>query len=204
MKVSELQSKIDILEAENKLLKESCSNKQNLLEAVLEHNSVLIMEKAKHVVQPNDKQVNLNKSTCGSQSHMGVNPNPTKKSLNIQKLSTMSEIIAKKPQTDRSNNDAKANKDSIIILGGSMIKHVNGRNISRSHTVKVCSNPGASSHDLMDYVKPAMRKKRKALVIQTGTKDIQQEMNTMKMVNKLFTVMKEIDLKKKLKLSFLV
>ena len=204
MKVSELQSKIDILEAENKLLKESCSNKQNLLEAVLEHNSVLIMEKAKHVVQPNEKQVSLNKSTCGSQSHMGVNPNPTKKSLNIQKLSTMSEIIAKKPQTDRSNNDAKANKDAIIILGGSMIKHVNGRNISRSHTVKVCSNPGASSHDLMDYVKPAMRKKRKVLVIQTGTKDIQQEMNTMKMVNQLFTVMKEIDLKKKLKLSFLV
>ena len=101
MKVSELQSKIDILEAENKLLKESCSNKQNLLEAVLEHNSVLIMEKARHIVQPNDKQVSLDKSTCGSQSHMGVNPNPTKKSLNIQKLSTMSEIIAKKPQTDR-------------------------------------------------------------------------------------------------------
>ena len=116
----------------------------------------------------------------------------------------MSKIIAKNPQTDRSNNDAKANKDPIIILGGSMIKNVNCRNISRSHTVKVCPNPGASSHDLMDYVKPAMRKKRKALVIQTGTKDIQQEMNTMKMVNKLFTVMKEIDLKKKLKLSFLV
>ena len=79
MKVSELQSKIDILEAENKLLKESCSNKQNLLEAVLEHNSALIMEKAKHVVQPNDKQVNLNKSTCGSQSHMGLDKSNEKK-----------------------------------------------------------------------------------------------------------------------------
>ena len=43
--VSELQSKIGILEAENKLLKESCSNKQKLLEVVLEHNSVLIREK---------------------------------------------------------------------------------------------------------------------------------------------------------------
>ena len=62
----------------------------------------------------------------------------------------MSKIIAKIPQTDRSNNDAEANKDSFIILGGSMIKNVNGRNISRSHTVKVCPNPGASTHDLME------------------------------------------------------
>ena len=51
MKVSELQSKIGILEAENKLLKENCPNKQKLLEVVLEHNSVLIREESKHVVK---------------------------------------------------------------------------------------------------------------------------------------------------------
>ena len=58
-----------------------------------------------------------------------------------------------------------------------MIKHVNGRDIS--------PNLGASTHDLFDYVKPAMRKKPKALVIHTGMNDIQQEINTMKMFKKL-------------------
>ena len=48
VKVSELQNKIGILEAEKKLLKESCSNKQKLLEVVFEHNSALIREKSKH------------------------------------------------------------------------------------------------------------------------------------------------------------
>ena len=52
VKVSELESKIGILEAENKLLKESCSNKQNLLEVVLEHNSVLIREKVEAPGKP--------------------------------------------------------------------------------------------------------------------------------------------------------
>ena len=47
VKVSELQSKIGILEGENKLLKESCSNKQKLLKVVLEHNSVLIRVEAR-------------------------------------------------------------------------------------------------------------------------------------------------------------
>ena len=70
--VCELQIKIGILEAENKLLQESCSNKQKLLEVVLEHNSVLVREKSKHVVNPNDKPASLNKSTCDSQNHLGL------------------------------------------------------------------------------------------------------------------------------------
>ena len=37
---------------------------------------------------------------------------------------------SEKPQTDRSNNGAKANKDSVIIVGDSMIKQVNGRDFS--------------------------------------------------------------------------
>ena len=49
VKVSELQSEIGILEAENKLLKESYSNKQKLLEVILEHNSALIREKSKYL-----------------------------------------------------------------------------------------------------------------------------------------------------------
>ena len=44
-------------------LKESCSNKQKLVEVVLEHNSVLIREKSKHVVNPNNNPVSRNKIT---------------------------------------------------------------------------------------------------------------------------------------------
>ena len=53
VKVTELQSKTGILEVENKLLKENCSNKKKLIEVVLEHNSVLIREKSKHIVNLN-------------------------------------------------------------------------------------------------------------------------------------------------------
>ena len=83
-----------------------------------------------------------------------------------------------------------------------MIKHVKGRYISRSHTVKVRPNPGASTRDLMDYVKPAMWKKPNTLVIHAGTNDIQQEINTMKMVKKLFKVTNEIDSEKETEIIF--
>ena len=76
------------------------------------------------------------------------------------------------------------------------MKHVNGRDTSRSHRVQVRLNPGASTHNLMDYLKAAMRKKPKPLVTHKGKNGIQQEINTMKTVKKLFKVIKEISSEK--------
>ena len=83
-----------------------------------------------------------------------------------------------------------------------MIRYVKSRDISGSHTVKVRPNPGASTHDLLDYVKPTMRKRLKALVIHTGPNDIQQEINAMKMVKKLVLVIKGIDSEKETEIIF--
>ena len=116
VKVSELESKIGILEAENKLLKESCSNKQKLLKIVLVHNSVLIEENSTHVVKPNDKLVSLNKSTCDSQNHTSLE-NSSGKKLEYTKTINNVRINGEKPQADRTNNGAKANKDLVIIVG---------------------------------------------------------------------------------------
>ena len=125
----------------------------------------------------------------------GKKPEHTKAINNVRNNS-------EKTQIDRSNNGAKANKDSVIIVGDSIIKHVNGHDISSSHIVKLRLNPGASTHDLLDYVKPAMQKKPKALMIHTGTNDIQQEINTMKIVKKLVKVIKEIDSEKETEIIF--
>ena len=54
-----------------------------------------------------------------------------------------------------------------------MIKHVNSCDISHSNKVKIHPNPRVSTQDLMDYVKPAVRKKPKGLLIHKGKNDIQ-------------------------------
>ena len=63
-------------------------------------------------------------------------------------------------------------------------------------------NPRASANDLMDYVKPAERKKPKTPVIHTSTNDIQKEIHTMKMDNKLVKVIKEIGSEKETEIIF--
>ena len=89
MKVSELQSKIGILEVENKPLKESCSNKQKLLEVVLENNSVLIKEKSKHVLNPNDIQVSLIKNTFNNQNHLSLDKSNRKKPEHAENINNV-------------------------------------------------------------------------------------------------------------------
>lgn len=107
----------------------------------------------------------------------------------------------KKPEHAKITNNVRnygeqpqtANKDSVNIVGDLLIKRDNGRGISRSHRVQIGPNPGTSTYDLIDYVKPALRKKPKALLIHTSTDDIQQEINTVKTFKKWVKEMKEKD-----------
>ena len=60
------------------------------------------------------------------------------------------------------SSDSNKNANNVVyILGDSMIKHVNGRNVSDYVNFKVRSDPGATSEDLIDYVKAIARKKSK-------------------------------------------
>ena len=88
---------------------------------------------------------------------MGFDKSHEKKPENTKTINSVRNN-SEKAQTDRWNNGTKPNKDSVIIVGDSMIKHVNSRDSSRSYTVKVRPNPGTSSHDLLDYLKPACGK----------------------------------------------
>ena len=42
----------------------------------------------------------------------------------------------------------------VYVLGDSMIKHVDGRNVFASVNIKVSSHPDATMEDLIDHMKP--------------------------------------------------
>ena len=84
-----------------------------------------------------------------------------------------------------------ASKKEIIIVGDSMIKHVNGRDVSRDNSVKIRCHPATT--DIIDYVRPTARKKPDMIIIHTGTNDIQNKVITLQKVRKAITTIKEID-----------
>ena len=83
-----------------------------------------------------------------------------------------------------------------------MIKHVNGCEVSRDNSVKIRCRPGATTDDIIDYVRPTARKKPDMIIIHTGTNDIQNKVNTLQKVRKVITTIKEIDVNNEIQVSF--
>ena len=89
-----------------------------------------------------------------------------------------------------------------MIVGDSMIKHVNGREFSRDDSVKIRCHPGATTDDIIDYVRPTARKKPDMTITHTGTNDIQNKVNTLQKVRKVIATIKEIDVNNEIQIAF--
>ena len=93
-------------------------------------------------------------------------------------------------------------KKNIVVIGDSIIKNVNGRDVSRGDSVKIRPHPGASTEDLFDHIKPAIRKNPDIVVIHTGTNDLQNNCNIVKKAKKLVSAVKEVDKDNSIKIAF--
>ena len=59
------------------------------------------------------------------------------------------------------------------------------------------SHPGATTDDFIDYVRPTIRKKPNLIIIHSGTNDIQNNVNTLKVISSI----KECDTDDNLKIT---
>ena len=87
-------------------------------------------------------------------------------------------------------------------MGESIIKHVIGCDVFDSTNFKVRFHPGATTKDLIDYIKPTAPKKRKMLVKHTRTNDLPNNMNTIKKVKKVVQSIRKIDVNQEIQNAF--
>ena len=64
------------------------------------------------------------------------------------------------------------------------------------------THPGSTNEDMLDYIKPILRRKSDTLIIHIGINDLINGVNTMKNVGKLVKVVRKIDESEKLRLVF--
>ena len=60
----------------------------------------------------------------------------------------------------RQSTNSSMVKKEVSIIGDSMIKYVNGKDVSRNDSVKVRSHPGETTDDFIDYVRHTVQKKK--------------------------------------------
>ena len=77
-----------------------------------------------------------------------------------------------------------------------------GPGISKKNNIKIKTNPGAANEDIIDYIKPGIRKKPNFLLVHSGTNDLTNGINTMAKIRKVVATVEEIDNERKIKLGF--
>ena len=128
------------------------------------------------------------------------------KDLNLSRRIEISETIAS-PNAKMRNPQEKENRNKnsrrqIFIIGDSMVKHINGPGISKNDQVQVKTHPGATTDDIIDYIKSTIRQKSDIVIVHSGTNDLTKAVNTMNRVRKVVAAEKEIDTEGKIKLGF--
>ena len=84
-----------------------------------------------------------------------------------------------------------------------MVKFVKSENLSdENYIANIRTNPGCTTEDIADYIKPIIRRKPHIMLVHTGKNDFINNENTMSKVRKIVKAVEEIDGNNKIKLGF--
>ena len=192
-----LETKIAFLENENSLLRSEIQNKQDTIQNLLKNNAILVESIDANLILPTQNKTDFTKSVRHEKGN---------KDLNLSRRIEISETIAspnakmRDPQEKENRN--KNSRRQIFIIGDSMVKHINGPGISKNDQVQVKTYPGATTDDIIDYIKPTVCEKPDIVIVHSGTNDLTKDVNTMNRVRKVVVAVKKIETKVKIKLGF--
>ena len=177
--IKNLKSQIALYKRENEFLKEEMKSKQNLLDEILHQNSQLLKFDHYFNNTTNKKENIREDKECQNKL------NHQQKSLLLKGKT----VLSKESEKSENKMHGKDQK-KVFIIGDSMIKNITGTGISRENIIKMRPHPGATTIDICDYIKPALRQKLDVVIVHCGTNDIPNNINTVKKIKKL---VKEIE-----------
>ena len=115
------------------------------------------------------------------------------------------------PQSDvkqKSNHHNNPNQNSniskkVMVIGDSIVTYLRSDELSSSDkSISIMKQPGCSSEDMVDYVKPVARKKPDALIIHVGTNDLTRGVSAIKKVRKCVEIIRELGNTEKIQIRF--
>ena len=204
----ELKSKDHII---NKLLttigdltSTELKSKDNIIHKLINHSNC----------EENTSRISMNQSSTKITSDNTQDINDSDKNNTADTIKEQVATIKKNSRSVESDNQRSeksknqlsktkpGKKSHTEFIGASMLNgiHEKGMNKDENIKVKIRKYPGASSIDILDHIKPSLRKAPEQIIIHTGPNDISNNTNYLKNVKKIVKLVKETC--KDTKLSF--
>ena len=140
----------------------------------------------------------------GSNTRIGITTEERNKQSITKKLQNN---IETKDNTNKNhtvdNNKVKEKNKKIIIIGNSMLHYQRPKFLSKNNNfVNVRFHPGTTTEDIVDFIKPVIRKKSDAAIIHARTNDLTNSTITMKQVRKITKTIQEMEDSGKIGIGF--
>ena len=101
------------------------------------------------------------------------------------------------------NPENNTRRNKVVVISNSMVKYLKPSDLaSRENFVKVSTQSGAITEDILDYIKPVVRKKLDTVIISTGTNDLSNGVKTMNKVKNLVLYVRENNKDKNIQTGF--
>ena len=170
-------------------MREEAKRKQNIIQSILDQNAELL--------KLNNSYVNNSISQYVENSSRNNEKKNSSRKISEKldlKLSLRKDLQDNKEKKKHSQVTwKKEEKKNICLVGDSMLKNITGSGISRNHAVKIRLHPGATTADMIDYIKPELRHKPDIIILHCEANDIRNDVNTVKKMRKLIKEIKEND-----------
>eukprot|EP00794_Sanderia_malayensis_P000649 gene646-1317_t len=152
-------------------LEKQLNDKQFVIERLLD-NSKQITTNSKHETpvgnkqdHPTKDQQNNNKETT---EKFQASSDRNKEDKNIGNKCKGPDENNKKPQRKR-----------VTIVGDSILKGIYEEGMQKVHNVKIKPHSGATTTDIVDYIKPVVRRKPDCIILHAGTNDLTSNEDTL-------------------------
>ena len=150
-----------------------------MIDAIVEHNNNLVQAQTVFAQSNSVTREKIDESISHTSENNAFRNDEMNES-NVPKDERLKELQISFKDLHPEAHQPKAEKKNIVGIGDSMMKNVNGKDVSRGDSVKIRPHLGASTEDLIDHIKPAALKNPDIVVIHTGTNDLRNNCNIVK------------------------
>jgi len=188
----ELGVKQNTIDSSIKLLDQNNNNSKNTTNSVMHENSnsSYKVEQIKKTDVKNSKPKDfhiINNSYVDNEQYKG---NDIRQNLTSE-FEYKNKGNKKSNSNDTSNDRNSRNRKKIVVLGDSMVKHLDENRLSNKHNVKVHFFRGSTTVNMQDHAKQYIEGKPDILGIHCRVHDFPNKINTFTQVKKLIKVVKE-------------
>ena len=178
-------------------LEKQLEQKQQIIEKLLINNNTQVqalLQNDKAMIPSTKGNLTVNKASLNGVNRIEseINGQRAKKATKTTE-SESSPSKQQKSYTGHANDTVEQNeaKKLVYLVGDSLLNGIHERGLTKKHNVKVKAHSGATTRDMINHVKPVLRRAPDTIILHCGTNNLTSNVYTIEQMEEIMKIAKQ-------------